>query len=276
VGETTAIGWTDHTFNGWWGCSRVSPGCRHCYAETFSVRLGKNIWGEGADRRFFGDKHWAEPLRWDRKAREAGHAALVFSASMSDVFEDRGDLVDPRARLFALIGATPHLQWQLLTKRPENVLSMVEDLGAWPANAWIGATCEDQRRADQRIPHLLAIPAPVRFLSCEPLLGRLDLSRWLRLERRGGARGGGGWAQAVGSASSMRGIGWIICGGESGPKYRPLELDWARDLRDQAAEAVVPFFYKQTGGRTPAAGGDELDGRRHKAFPPQAERDVAA
>jgi protein gp37 len=178
MGEQTAIAWTDHTFNPWWGCTRVSPGCEHCYAETFAKRVGQDVWGKNADRRFFGDKHWAEPIKWNAKAAQSGRRERVFCASMADVFEDRPELAEHRARLFDLIMfETPWLDWQLLTKRPQNVLDMVPPrwldahayygTNGWPANCWIGTTVEDQERADERIPWLLSIPAAVRFLSCE-------------------------------------------------------------------------------------------------------------
>lgn len=244
MGEQTAIGWTDHTFNPWWGCERVSPACQHCYAEAFAKRTGSNVWGKTADRRFFGDKHWNEPLRWDRAAAKSGRPALVFCASMADVFEDRPDLDEHRARLWKLIDDTPHLIWQLLTKRPENVLTMTT-WSEFPRNVWIGTTVEDQRRADERIPVLRSIPAAVRFLSCEPLLGPLDLSHHLG------------------------GIGWVIVGGESGAGHRPLDLDHARDVRDHAHAAGVPFFFKQVGGHRPTSGGDLLDGETFKQFPPR-------
>jgi protein gp37 len=258
MGISTAIGWTDHTFNPWWGCTRVSPGCQHCYAETFAKRTGNDVWGKNNERRFFGDKHWAEPAKWDRAAEAAGRPALVFCASMADVFEGRDDLDEHRWRLFSLIVDTPNLIWQLLTKRPENVLDMVPARwwvsdGAWPANCWVGITTEDQQRADERISHLLVIPAPVRFLSYEPALGDVDLGQWTPRNRRG-----------------QRSIGWVICGGESGPGHRPLNLDHARHLRDQCAAADIPYFFKQVGGTRPTSGGVLLDGRTHKAFPLQA------
>ena len=245
MGAETAISWTDHTFNPWWGCERVSPGCQNCYAEAFAKRTGHPVWGKTADRRFFGDKHWAEPRRWNNLAEEAGKPALVFCSSMADVFEDRPELARWRADLWALIEATPWLIWQLLTKRPENVLDMVPAgwHGAWPRNVWVGTTAEDQARADERIPHLVRIPAPVRFLSVEPMLGPVEL------------RGAG--------------VEWVICGGESGPRHRPFDLDWARSLRDQCAKGGVPFFFKQVGGLRPTSGGHLLDGETLHAFPPQ-------
>lgn len=248
VGESTAIAWTDHTFNPWWGCERVSPGCQHCYAETFAKRTGNNaVWGKNADRRRFGDKHWNEPLKWNRTAEAEGRQHLVFCASMADVFEDRPDHTGDRARLWELIEATPFLTWQLLTKRPENVSGLVParwmQQGLWPHHVWIGATVEDQRRADERIPILAELPAPVRFLSCEPLLGPVVLD------------------------PSVDFPDWVICGGESGPNHRPLDLDHARSLRDQCDAYGIPFFFKQIGGRTPMQGGDLLDGQARKEFP---------
>lgn len=260
MGATTAIAWTDHSFNPWWGCARVSPGCANCYAEAFAKRTGNLVWGKSAERRRFGDKHWNEPLRWDRAAVKAGRPALVFCASMADVFEDRNDLLNDRTSLWRLIEATPHLIWQLLTKRPENVLRMVPllwtDPDDWPPNVWVGTTVEDQQRADERLPHLLNVPAPVRFVSCEPLLGPVSLADYLPLSI---------W---VPSPS----IDWIIVGGESGPHHRPLNLNCARSLRLQAEVAKVPFFFKQVGGVHPTSGGDLLDGERLKAFPAQALR----
>lgn len=246
MGESTAIAWTDHTFNPWWGCERVSPGCQHCYAETFAKRTGNLVWGKNADRRRFGDKHWNEPLKWDRQAAAEGRQAFVFCASMADVFEDRPDHHDDRQRLWALIEDTPHLTWQLLTKRPEHVRDMVPVpwLLSWPHNVWIGTTVEDQQRANERVPVLLDVPAEVRFLSCEPLVGSVVLAPWLH-----------------------EGIGWVIVGGESGPRHRPLDLEHARVIRDECEEAGVPFFFKQVGGQFPTSGGDLLDGRLWKARP---------
>lgn len=302
MGEVTKIAWTDHTFNPWMGCSHVSPGCDHCYAEALGKRTGRVEWGDEAARVVTSPGYWRNPEKWNRAALEAGRPALVFCASLADVFEDRPELVEPRARLFEIIEATRALEWQLLTKRPENVRRLVpsswletDDVLAWqhsepirrvprwPENVWIGTTVEDQQRADDRIPALLEIPAPVRFLSCEPLLGPLDLSPWLNLEWMDALRppgdpvsfrGEGGWGLEMFSALAGRrsGIRWIIVGGESGPRYRPLDLGHARDVLDQGRAAEVPVFFKQVGGPTPAAGGDEIDGRRWKEFPERARR----
>jgi protein gp37 len=250
VGETT-ISWTDFTFNPWWGCVKISPACTNCYAATFDKRVGGDHWGAKAERRFFGDKHWDEPRKWNEAAARGGVRRRVFCASMADVFEDRDDLVASRGRLWQLIDATPHLDWLLLTKRPENIASMMAPLGQLPQNVWIGTTVESQEYAVARIPHLLAVPASVHFLSCEPLLGRLDL---------GGREAntiwtGGDWLRrftlrdegrepAVVLEDRPR-IDWVIAGAESGPRARPQNLDDFRSLRDQCARAGVPFFLKQ-------------------------------
>ena len=233
----------------------MSPGCQNCYAEAFAKRTDNDVWGKTADRRRFGDKHWQEPLRWNRQAEAAVRPALVFCASMADVFEDRDDHAGDRHRLWQLISETPWLEWQLLTKRPENVLDMVPAvwlLHRWPPNVWIGTTIEDQQRAEERLDLLLSIPATVRFVSAEPLLGPVRL----------------GWAASIG----WRLPEWVICGGESGPGHRPLDPDHARMLRDECDELGIPFLFKQHGGRRPTSGGDLLDGRQHKAFPARAQR----
>lgn len=300
MGETTAIAWTDHTFNPWWGCERVSPGCTHCYAEAFAKRTGNAVWGKQAPRRFFGDAHWAEPLKWDRLAQSGVPGPntgrdrhLVFCASMADVFENRRELIEPRSRLFDLIGRTPNLDWLLLTKRPQNIEAMLPAgwiVGDWPdsewagpPNLWLGTTVEDQQRAEERVPWLISIPAPVRFLSCEPLLGPVDLTR-IRAYTSPHPDGfnvdlNALTGHAIGPDDVYPfSIDWVICGGESGPNHRPLDLDHARRIRDHCSGKVcdpwgvnerlpVPFFFKQVGGRTPTAGGDLLDGEQIKQFP---------
>lgn len=247
MGTSTNISWTDHTFNPWWGCTKVSPACDNCYAEAFAKRTGHDVWGKQADRRFFGEKHWNEPRKWSGR---------VFCASMADVFEPLSRLNPWRQKLWGLIEETPGLTWQLLTKRPEQVCRLVPPnwLRAWPGHVWVGTTVEDQHEANLRIPRLLEAPAAVRFLSCEPLLGRVRIQRALD-------------PLDIGGRWSIGDIGWVIAGGESGPRHRPFDLDHARDLRDQCARAGVPFFFKQVGGRTPTAGGDLLDGVQHKEFP---------
>ena len=228
MGERTAIGWTDHTFNPWWGCTKVSSGCKNCYAEKVSARFGGDHWGKGKPRREFWSKHWLEPLKWDAKAKKTGIRKRVFSGSMCDVFDLEGPEVY-RANLFRLIGKTPSLDWLLLTKRPELIGAFIPDEWirepGFPWNVWIGTSVED-RAAKTRIAHIHGIPSAIRFLSCEPLiedLGGLDL----------------------------RGINWVIAGAESGPGARPMNEDWVRSIRDQCQAAGVAFFYKQRidGGR---------------------------
>jgi protein gp37 len=182
--QNSKIEWTDHTFNPWWGCQRVSPGCEHCYAETLARRYNFKVWGPAktTSRRMMSNNYWKQPLKWNKAAKAAGVRPRVFCASMADVFEDHPELHEPRIRLFDLMDECQHLDWLLLTKRPENVRDMLLAAArppGFPRRVWIGTSVEDQRRADERIPHLLNIPARVRFLSCEPLLGPVDLSNYL-------------------------------------------------------------------------------------------------
>jgi protein gp37 len=209
---------------------KVSPACKHCYAESWAKRVGQNVWGVGSDRRFFGDKHWSEPLRWNADAMASGKRARVFCASMADVFEDRRDLDEWRTRLWALIEATPWLDWLLLTKRPEAVTRLAPWGDAWPENVWLGTTVEDQRRALERLPILKDIPAVVRFISAEPLLDAVDLSEWLP------------W------------LDWVITGGESGPKARPSSPSWFLSLMNQCMATDVAFHFKQWGDWAPGDG----------------------
>jgi protein gp37 len=224
MGENSAIAWTDHTFNPVWGCTKVSAGCKNCYAEAQARRFGFG-WGP-TEVRLFGAKHWNDPLRWNKAARAAGKRARVFCGSMCDVFEHRTGPVGPvldeqRARLWKLIASTESLDWLLLTTRPENIGSSVVApwSGDWPANVWLGCTVED-RAALPRTDVLRRIPARMRFVSCEPLLqdlGPVDLT----------------------------GIDLMIAGCESGPKARPMEHEWAAGLWRQCLDADVRFFFKQ-------------------------------
>jgi len=245
MAKNSKIEWTEHTFNPWWGCVRVSPACKHCYAETFSHRLGLDLWGKAKPRRVPSDAYWRQPMAWDKAAGQAGRRARVFCASMADVFEDREDLNVPRARLWALIAETPNLDWLLLTKRPEQIGLLVPWGKTWPSNVWLGTTAETQRWADERVPELLKHPARVRFVSCEPLLGPVDLSKWLRPTARRHA------------------IEWVITGGESGHHARPSNPEWFRLLRDQCLEHGVAFHFKQWGNWQPSEF-ELLNGHRRK------------
>lgn len=257
MGQDSKIEWCHHTFNPWWGCAKVSPACKSCYAETFAVgRFRLPIWGVEAERRFFGDAHWKEPLRWNRKAAKAGVRERVFCASMADVFEDRPDLVGPRARLFQLIELTPALDWLLLTKRPENMVRLAKYAGwdgEWPANVWAGTTAEDQKRADERVIHLIRVPAAIRFLSCEPLLEPIILQGGNVPSDPNGPWPEKPWHDRMylrGVTGDAR-IHLVICGGESGPEARPMDPAWARSLRDQCVGAGTAYFHKQNGEWAP-------------------------
>src|SRR5690606_3921590 len=168
--EFSKIEWCDHTFNPWWGCVRVSPACRFCYADTQARRYGHQVWRKRGPRRLLSDANWAKPLKWNRDAEKSGVPAKVFCASIADVFEDHPDVAEPRKRLWNLIEATPWLRWLLLTKRPENIAAMAPWGAEWPPHVWVGTSVENQRFAEERIPILLRVPAAVLFLSCEPLL----------------------------------------------------------------------------------------------------------
>lgn len=248
----TAIEWTDHTFNIAWGCMKVSPGCQHCYADTLSRRYGHNVWGPAATtaRRTFGDKHWNEPLRWNAAAEREGVRKRVFSSSMCDVFEAHPTIDAERAKLWPLIRATPWLDWQLLTKRPERIAECLpDDWGSGYANAWLGTSIESPEYLE-RIAILGEVPAVVHFVSAEPLLGPLSLRSYLEL---------------IGVDEAW----WVVAGGESGPYCRPMELEWARTLRDECWEIDVPFFLKQLGGHPNKRGHHEavLDGVRYVEMP---------
>jgi protein gp37 len=260
MSDTTAIEWTDHTFSPWWGCSRISPACAHCYAADQAKRYGHEVWRRHGPRRMLSDANWQRPLKWNRDAECAGVPAKVFCASMADVFEDHPDVEAPRRRLWEVIEATPWLRWQLLTKRPENVAQMAPWGRNWPSWVWLGVSAENQRYADERIPLLLASGAKTLFLSCEPLVGPLDLG--LSADHSGHQRDhitdSWGWdcldcsdedTETVVSWTVPDGpqVSWVIAGGESGPHARPSHPAWFRSLRDQCVSAGVPFFYKQWG-----------------------------
>lgn len=236
------IEWTDHTFNPWIGCTKVSPGCDHCYAERREdQRLHRVRWGSGQPRHR--TKTWGDPVRWNKQHEaffaEHGRRQRVFCASLADVFDNE---VDPawRDELMGLIASTPNLDWLLLTKRIGNVERMLK-ASAWEhlPHVWLGATVVNQAEADRDIPKLLAVPARVRFLSIEPMLGPIDLHAVVVAEQG---------RQQIGA---QRGIDWVIAGGESGPKARPSHPDWFRSLRDQCAAAGVPFLFKQWGEWAP-------------------------
>jgi protein gp37 len=284
MGDQTKIEWTatylpdgtvipGATFNPWIGCTRLSEGCRFCYAEQLmDKRYGKVEWGPQGERKRTSDAYWRQPLKWNREAEAQGIRRKVFCASLADVFEDRRGqdaLTLWRAQLWYLIEQTPNLDWLLLTKRPENILTMTpqywRNVGKWPGHVWIGTSVEDQANADKRIPHLLNVPARIRFLSAEPLLGPVSLdngeSSWLTCD---GATVNGECCESytVGG-SHFHGIDWVIVGGESGSYARPMQETWALSIVEQCRAAGVAPFVKQMGtvwakqnGASDTKGGD--------------------
>lgn len=307
MSDRSPIEWTDATWNPVTGCTKVSAGCDRCYAETFAERW-RGVPGHHFKAGFDLTLRPARlelPLRWRRPRR-------VFVNSMSDLFHDQ---VPEQyiARVFAVMAATPHHTYQLLTKRHGRMRSLlsrgglstdgfadtVEEamagfthagLEEWPLpNVWLGVSVEDQPWAELRVPALLDTPAAVRWVSAEPLLGPVELDR-LTLVRPRPPHGPGVWLNALtgyvlGTDDVLPRLDWVVTGGESGPGARPMHPDWAGALRDQCADAGVPFLFKQWGGRTPKSGGRLLDGRTHDQYPqprtntearPAAGREVPA
>jgi len=261
--DTTTIEWTatrledgtvlpGFTFNPWTGCTKVSPACRNCYAEGFARRNSKVFgqWGPGSNRKRTSDANWRKPLKWNREAEASGIRRKVFCASMADVFEPRPEVDAWRLDLWRLIKQTPHLDWLLLTKRPD-VMALWGTLQGWPVNAWAGTTVEDQQRADERIPLLFQVPARIRFLSCEPLLGPVNLLGVDTVAARSLGPHSLLWPADL--------IDWVIAGGESGPNARPSHPSWFRSLQTQCAEADTAFFFKQWGAWCPRSTGHCLD-----------------
>ena len=292
MSENTGIAWTDHTFNCWWGCQKVSPGCDHCYAETLDARFGKPTFGPGVPRRRTSQSNWHQPVKWNREAEKAGIRRKVFCASMADVFDNA---VPPEWRhdLWALFRKTPWLDWQILTKRPQNFAGMLPgDWGyGWP-NVWLGVSAENQTEADRRIPLLIETPARLRFISAEPLLGPINLRQWINDWGCGCGYGGDGtldhcpncgWVgegptiefddgdapgdcpecnepmsdyfacpECKGTGQDGSGFGpnssfidWIIVGGESGPGFRSMKIEWAESITSQCKSAGAKVFFKQ-------------------------------
>lgn len=299
MAENSKIEWTTHTLNPWRGCTKVAPGCQHCYADDLSKRnpgtLG--VWGPNGTRVVASESMWREPIKWDAAAKAAGERHRVFCASLADVFEDWpgqikdsngedvcvchgcGDWVrfiqrecstkdcreerlpraltiaDVRDRLFGLIDATPHLDWLLLTKRPENIRRMlvphlIENVPGHVRqnegdgkririrpNVWLGTSISDQATADRNIPLLLKCRdlSPVLFVSAEPLLGPVEIKDYTSGASIRSDNGRPLW------------IDWLIAGGESGHHARPMHPDWVRDLRDRCVEDEIPFLFKQWG-----------------------------
>lgn len=245
--KASKIEWTTHTFNPWIGCTKVSPGCTHCYAETLmDTRYGRAKWGKGNPRSRTSAGNWKQPKRWDKEAAKLGERHRVFCASLADVFD--GEVANEwRDDLWKLIEATPNLDWLLLTKRPEVMLAETRRLGV-PKNVWLGVSVEDQIRAEERIPTLIETDAAVKFLSVEPLLGALDLSYWL-------------------TESIVPQLQWVIVGGESGPGARTMKEEWVTPILAECEAAGVAFLFKQWGGVDKHATGRTLNGTTYDALP---------
>lgn len=302
MAANSKIEWTDHTFNAWVGCERLSPACDWCYAEAWARRTGNpDLWN--GERRRTTAAYWRQPFKWNEAAQAAGHSARVFCCSLADVFDNQVPS-EWRSDLLNLICETPWLEWQLLTKRPQNILKMLKP-GELPNNAALGTTCEDQTRADQRVRQLLeaatTLSALYTFVSCEPLLGPVKL-KWVRMHTdnprfyvHDWLTGKTQYGQDDGSViyGAAGKIDWVICGGESGPNARPMDPAWARSLRDQCDAASVPFLFKQWGEFAPLdtfsdadpdghvyrcgkkAAGRLLDGKEHNEFPRAREAKAA-
>lgn len=280
MSANTSIEWADHTFNPWIGCTKISPACDNCYAKAWDDRFigaaGTSHWGVGAPRKRTSVANWGTPMRWNAKAQALGIRYRVFCASLADVFDNEVGTAW-RADLFDLIEATPHLDWLLLTKRIGNVQPMMCEMaharvwldrqlaaGQLPRNVWIGATVVNQEEADRDIPKLLRVPARVRFLSMEPLLGSVDLGlmceNWrddIVMDPETGARECCKKCDYTGIGND---IDWVIAGGESGPGARPMHPNWAKSLRDQCEAAGVPFLFKQWGEWRPAISWEHTPG----------------
>lgn len=234
----TKIEWANFTLNPWLGCTKVSAACDNCYAEAWAKTYAQDVtWGAPGQQsklRRTSAGTWANAVRWNKAAREAGVNARVFCASLADVFDNDAEQ-QWRDDLWGLISSTPHLDWLLLTKRPQNIAKMVpDDWGDGYPNVWLGTTVENQTEAERRIPHLLSVPAVVHFLSCEPLLGPLDLT-------------------------IFRAIDWVIVGGESGAKRRPMDMAWVESLALQCAQKRAAFFFKQDTSHNPGIKGRASD-----------------
>jgi protein gp37 len=243
VSDGSAIEWTEATWNPVTGCSKVSPGCAHCYAETLSRRFGHTTepWtaAHAGENVVVHEKRLDQPLRWRRPR-------MIFVNSMSDLFHELVPVAFVQ-RVFEVMAETERHTFQVLTKRPERALELASAV-PWPDNVWVGVSIENSRFTF-RANVLREIPAAVRFISAEPLLGSLLES--------GGRR----------APLDLTGIDWLIAGGESGHGYRPVHIEWVRELRTACTDAGVAFFFKQWGGRTSKAGGRTLDGREWSEMP---------
>lgn len=226
---STAIEWTDKTWNPTTGCNKVSPGCKYCYAETITKRFHTNF--PNGFKFTLHPERLREPLKWRKPSR-------VFVNSMSDLFHEQIP-ISFLVQVFEVMQKADHHIFQILTKRHERLVELAPLL-PWPDNVWMGVSVENQKYV-HRVDYLRRVPAKVRFLSCEPLLGPLELN--------------------------LTDIHWVITGGESGPKHRPIKEEWVRSIRDQCQKEKIAFFHKQWGGVRPKSNGRVLDGKTWDEFP---------
>jgi len=256
--KNSPIEWCHHTFNPWIGCTKISPGCAHCYAEALmATRYGRVIWGAHGTRSRTSESYWREPLKWNEEAAKSGIRPRVFCASLADVFEEY-EGTDPQGKpvslnqwrddLFRLIDRCRNLDWLLLTKRADHAQSFLRELerqeGEVRSNLWLGFSAENQEWFDRRWPLIRDTPAVVRFCSYEPALGPL----WLPQDAAGR-------------------LHWLICGGESGIHARPTDERWPRVVRALSEAAGIAFFFKQWGGVHKGAAGRTMDGRTWDELP---------
>lgn len=239
MSENSKIEWTDHTFNPWVGCTKVSAACDNCYAESWAKRAGTpELWT--GERRRTTPSNWKQPLKWNAQHdlffAEHGRRQRVFCASLADIFDNQ--VPDEwRTDFWQMVRDTPNLDWLLLTKRPQNIKLMLPlDWAFGYPNVWLGATAENQKEFDRRYEHLVSIPAAIRFLSMEPLLGGVTIRH--------------------------RGLDWIITGGESGPNARPSHPDWFRSIRDQCQHSGIAFHFKQWGEWSVPVVGEPFSGKQ--------------
>lgn len=235
------IAWTNSTFNPWMGCMKVSAGCKNCYAETLTKnRMGLDLWGPDSKRQRTTKSYWRQPFKWAKEARLAGERRRVFCGSLCDIFESHPTADAIRPEVWEIIRQTPELDWQLLTKRPENIEARLPS--DWPmANVWLGTSIEDRKSCARR-DILVKIPAVVHFISAEPLI------------------------EDIAGTLDLQDIEWILVGGESGPGFRPMEKRWALNIEESCKKSGTAFFFKQSAAyRTEM--GTELDGRIARSYP---------
>ncbi len=242
MAENSKIEWTDHTFNPWIGCQKISDACDNCYAKAWDQRFKGDRWGPHAKRKLTSKSTWYQPIKWNKQAINDGTRKKVFCASLADVFDNHISILPGwRKDLWELIKATPALDWQLLTKRPQNIeIYLPDDWGPdGYENVWLGITAENQLEYKRRWKALSYIKCKIKFFSCEPLLGGIIFNSDLHPD-------------------------WIIIGGESGSKARPMNPQWADDIVLQCKEFNIPLFFKHWGEWAPKSLSQNISEKKFK------------